>query len=603
MSDVERLAQSAALGYGMRQNVLNKRAVDKHTKLVYAKEPSVTLSVTDKNGALVKNIPLKNDASVNKMSKSWLGKKFSGRGEKQLAKIEQELVNLVGAEDLDLIKKTIAEGGVANPIIKAGVPTRRILMDTKVGMSSPEDVKSFLRAERVLTRGQGNFFRRYTPQEIYRQSDNTRTLSPRIRNIMKTRQNKPLKPKKPEVWTQGSLFKRGGILSFRTGGPAPSWEPPAYMNTMFPWEQEVYSNMPHLWEQTPYGTQPPTRVSTTDPDFKRYLPNMKIATVVEGAKPTIPTLEQYENSNPAPDPNPNLYPEDPGLLVDVLGVDPFDRNKIRPKNWGPAFEFGRFLTSEWHNKLSTRKRIRGLADSIPTLSGVSSPHLRTGSPLTMEAHRLVGNLQSGAKRAGKTVNVNDYMNAMLTSQKNAADLTMKAASEDANRNRGIQEQQMSLDRDTTGKNIALGNQRSEIMGRIAKDIANEEANLAQKTGENRSALLAGFKKEAADKDRRELFNDYVVGIQNPNIAKAQEWYRNKTSDEVIANLEKEYLKIEEEKKKYNPRHEIIPYKQSKQYADYIAHINTQMKPISQELARLNQLGSVLSIYSPKTKTE
>ena len=58
MSDVERVAQSAVLGYGWRQNVLNKRAVDKHTKLVYAKEPSVTLSVTDKNGALVKNIQI-----------------------------------------------------------------------------------------------------------------------------------------------------------------------------------------------------------------------------------------------------------------------------------------------------------------------------------------------------------------------------------------------------------------------------------------------------------------------------------------------------------------------------------------------------------------
>lgn len=411
---------------------------------------------------------------------------------------------------------------------------------------------------------------------------------------------------------QGSLFKRGGILSFRTGGPAymdtgpswaPSWAPSTGMDTMFPWERSAYLNSPHLWEQTPYGTQPPTRDSITDLDFKRYLPDMKTATVVEGARPTIPTLEQYKNSNPDSDSNPDLYPEDPGLLVDVLGVDPFDRNKIRPKNWGPGFEVGRFLTSEEHNKLSTHKRIRGLADSIPTLSGVSSPHLRTGSPLTMEAHRQVGNLQSGAKRAGKTVNVNDYMNAMLTSQKNAADLMMKAVSEDAHRNRGIQEQQMSLDRDTTGKNIALSNQRSEMMGKIAQAMANEEADLTRKTGENRSALLAGFKKEVADKDRRKLFNDYVVGIQNPNIAKAQEWYRNKTSDEVVAKLEKEYLRIEEEKKKYNPRHEIIPYKQSKQYADYIAHINKQMEPISQELARLNQLMSVLSMYSPATKTE
>ena len=127
------------------------------------------------------------------MGKSWWGKKFSSQGEKEIAAIEKDLANLVGKDDLELIKKTVTDGGVINPIIKAGVPTKRILMDTKVNMSSPEDVKSFLRAERVLTRGQGNFFRRYTPQEIYRQSDNTRTLSPRIRNIMKTRQNKPLK--------------------------------------------------------------------------------------------------------------------------------------------------------------------------------------------------------------------------------------------------------------------------------------------------------------------------------------------------------------------------------------------------------------------------
>lgn len=328
---------------------------------------------------------------------------------------------------------------------------------------------------------------------------------------------------------------------------------------------------------------------------------MKIATVVEGARPTIPTLEQYENSNL--DPDPNLYPEDPGLLVDILGTDPFNRNKIRPKNWGSAFEVGRFLTSEYHNKLSTRKRIQGLADSIPTLSGVSSPHLRTGSPLTMEAHKQVGNLQSGAKRAGKTVNVNDYMSAMLTSQNNAANLIMKAASEDANRNRGIQEQQMSLDRDTMGKNIDLSNQRSEIMGRIAQAMANEEANLIRKSGENRSALYAGFKKEVADKDRRKLFNDYTVGMQNPNIAKAQEWYRKQTSDEVITSMENEYNEREAEKKKYNTRHEIIPYKQSKEYAAYIANINKQIEPISQELARLGQIASVLNMYSPATKTK
>lgn len=199
MSDVERLAQSAVLGYGWRQNVLDRRAVDKHTKLVYAKEPSVTLSVTDKNGDLVKNIPLKNDASVKKMGQSWLGKKFSSQGKKEMAAIEKDLVNLVGKEDLDLIKKAVSDGGVVNPIIKAGVPTKRILMDTKVNMSSPEDVRSFLRAERVLTRGQGNFFRGSNPQEIYRQSDTSKRLNPRIAKIAQNRKiSKGFKKKLPE---------------------------------------------------------------------------------------------------------------------------------------------------------------------------------------------------------------------------------------------------------------------------------------------------------------------------------------------------------------------------------------------------------------------
>lgn len=219
MSDIERVAQSATLAYGMRQNTLNRKAVDKHTKLIYSKEPTVTLAVTDKHGTVVKNIPLKGDASVSKMSKSWLGKKFSGKGEKQLAKIEQELVNLVGAEDLDLIKKTIAEGGVANPIIKAGKATKRVLMDNAVNMSSPEDVKSFLRAERVLTRGQGNFFRRSSPQEVYRQSDNTRTLNPRIGKIAQNRKiSKGFRTKLPE--SNYITTSKGGYqpLSVNLGG-------------------------------------------------------------------------------------------------------------------------------------------------------------------------------------------------------------------------------------------------------------------------------------------------------------------------------------------------------------------------------------------------
>ena len=140
--------------------------------------------------------------------------------------------------------------------------------------------------------------------------------------------------------------------------------------------------------------------------------------------------------------------EDPGLLVDKYGHISWDRDKFKHKNLGPLFEAGRLLTSELHNRASSRLRSRGIVDSIPKLSGISSTHLRTSTPLTMEAYRQAGGIQSGARRVGRTVNINDSMAAMLTGQKNAAELIMRAASEDANRNRGIQDQQVSIDRDT-----------------------------------------------------------------------------------------------------------------------------------------------------------
>ena len=332
---------------------------------------------------------------------------------------------------------------------------------------------------------------------------------------------------------------------------------------------------------------------------------------------TTPTLEDYfdrKRNTPLTTPggyslqaekpdysyNPS-YPEDPGLLVDQYGHISWDRNKFKHKNLGPAYEAGRLLTSELHNRASSILRSRGIIDSIPKLSGMSSTHLRTSTPLTMEAYRQAGGIQSGARRVGRTVNINDSMAAMLTGQKNAAELIMRAASEAVNRNRGIQDQQVSIDRDTMGRNIAMSNQQAEIGGRARQALYNEAAGLKQKTGENYSSFLAGLKRENADQPRRTLFDRYITEMQDPNIEGAREWYGEMTSDEKIASMRNAYMKVQEAKKKVNRYHKIIPYEQTQEYLDYIKHVNREVAPISTKMSRINQIAHILSMYSPTTK--
>ena len=162
---------------------------------------------------------------------------------------------------------------------------------------------------------------------------------------------------------------------------------------------------------------------------------------------------------------------------------------------------------------------------------------------------------------------------------------------------------MAIDRETMAHNTAVGNQQSEIGGRARQALYNEAAGLKQKTGENYSAFLAGLKREHADKPRRTLFDRYITEMQDPNIEGVREWYDKMTSDEAIASKRNDYMKIEEAKKKANVNHEIIPYEQSQEYLDYIKHINREVAPISTKMSRLNQIASILSMYSPTAKTK
>lgn len=216
----------------------------------------------------------------------------------------------------------------------------------------------------------------------------------------------------------------------------------------------------------------------------------------------------------------------------------------------------------------------------------------------MEAYRQAGDIQSGARRVGRTVNMNDSMSAMLTGQKNASDLIMRAVSEDANRNKGIQDQQMAIDRETMAHNTAVANQQSEIGGRARQAIYNEAAGLKQKTGENYSAFLAGLKRESADKPRRTLFDRYVTEMQDPNIEGAREWYEQMTADEKIAGMRNSYNKRQESLKKANINHVVTPYEQSQEYLDYIKHVNKQVAPITTKMGKVSQIASLLSLYSP-----
>lgn len=695
MSDVNRMLQAGALGYGMRQNILGKRALDRQTELTYSKNPERILNVQTKDGVKTFNL---SDAPKTEIFKSnTIGKKASNKARKIVGKdpsskkmdaYKKELSGLLGEKQFKEVSKALDAGASTSYTFVPGTATKRTLVSPK-DINNPREFRENMRARDLMSRGSGNYFTRMgkkqevltgtrtpvkpasvkpAPKKVKSKTNSTlgtgkykRSAKPIPRTIHKNFKNAPwykkMTPKEQATtirkfksqenakkWLQASKEAKknlkttkkqeGGIIKHQVGGP---------VDYEFPW---TIPTAP--WQKvTPYGTTPTSTVSAvnegstkaTNPTYFWDNPGLMSKTSRKWGDPSVfntqittPTLEDYFNRNKrTPLTTPGGYSvqaekpkysynsavdystnplssavstEDPGLLADKYGHISWDRNKFKHKNLGPLYESGRLLTSELHNRESSRLRSRGIVDSIPKLSGMSSTHLRTSTPLTMEAYKQAGGIQSGARRVGRTVNMNDSMSAMLTGQKNAAELIMRAASEDANRNKGIQDQQVSIDRDTMGRNIDMSNQQAEIGGRARQALYNEAAGLKQKTGENYSAFLAGLKRENADKPRRTLFDRYITEMQDPNIEGAREWYGQMTSDEKIAGMRNDYNKrqeaLKEALKKSNVDHVIIPYEQSQEYLDYIKHVNREVAPISTKMGRINQIASILSMYSPST---
>ena len=132
MSDVNRMLQAGALGYGMRQNILGKRALDRQTELTYSKNPKRILNVQTEDGVKAYNL---SDAPKTKIFKSnTIGKKASNKARKIVGKdpsskkmdaYKKELSKLLGEKQFKEVSKALDAGASTSYTFVPGTATKR----------------------------------------------------------------------------------------------------------------------------------------------------------------------------------------------------------------------------------------------------------------------------------------------------------------------------------------------------------------------------------------------------------------------------------------------------------------------------------------------
>lgn len=616
IADVRNVLQTTALGYGFHQNKLGAKAIKNRTKSVFTADgkPTSTIDVVGKDGTVIKSgLTIDANAGIKDYNPG-SARKFYGKAAKKLSKKDPTKTGLDNYKAI--LKKSMPESQfntVAGALDKGatikvsnspGTVSTTLLKD--LTSKDPKEVRETLRAQRILERGDGNYFTSWLGRDknkVYTESEYNKLFpaSGKVSKVIKKTVAKTAKGARKSRKTgknifnmerydptivgtpdspQGKLFqKKGGVLSYNIGG---SFDNP--YNSLYNRKLNKGDAKYKMGETPNFGVD---NTSFFDRQLKERNASLGLHTGKETSKYDWRKAQSSVNT-PI---------KDPDVMVKNYEIQGHDRtNKYRDYTF-PLQALRKHILDRG-NEASARNLIKG-TQYTPS-DKISNVYTRITSPMTMYADKQAGEMNSLGKRM--SLGTSDLIagnNSRMSAFRQGLDIKYKAQLDD------VAYRQKRLDADTQ-MNFNIDNYNNQLANRdkAGFDKSNNTkfniwSQLDQQNAANTGELIRGatnhFDPETrAFKDARDAYRHEA---SNPNISGMQEFYRKNTSPEVMNKMKLEWDESQKARKALDRTHVIQDYTGSQPHTEYMKHMNREVAPLIDLGSTLGRLRDTLAMFT------